>query len=224
MVSVDENITASRGADSINAILEAAATNFANNGFGGARVDQIASDAGVNKATIYYRIGDKSALYTEVLRQVLVPIADQVAENVGKTGPVDERFKVYVTTISRNIIASRHFTPIILREIASHGKNLPKEVLEQMARIIGVLKTILDQGREQGIFCPVDLLQTHMMIIGAINFYVASGPVRKKVAESGMLPPEPTGADSYLQTGERIARIILDGIRINNNPQNTKQG
>ncbi len=223
MASIAEKAIASRGADSTNAILEAAAKNFANNGFGGARMDQIASDAGVNKATIYYRIGDKSALYTEVLRQVLVPIADQVAENVGKTGPVDERFRVYVTTIARNIIASRHFTPIILREIASHGKNLPKEVLEQMTRIIAVLKTILDQGREQGIFSAVDLLQTHMMIIGAINFYVASGPVRKKMAESGTLPPEPAGSDSYLRTGEEIARIILDGIRINNNQRNKKQ-
>ena len=47
-------------------ILEAAAKHFAINGFGGARVDENALEAGVNKATLYYRIGDKAAIYDRV--------------------------------------------------------------------------------------------------------------------------------------------------------------
>jgi len=47
-------------------ILEVAKDVFAEQGFAGARVDEIARRAGVNKATLYYQIGDKKALYAEV--------------------------------------------------------------------------------------------------------------------------------------------------------------
>ena len=41
-------------------ILDAAANVFSEVGFAGARVDEIAKRAGINKAMIYYRIGDKT--------------------------------------------------------------------------------------------------------------------------------------------------------------------
>ncbi len=48
-------------------ILDAASSVFAADGFGGARVDEIARRAGVNKALLYYHVGNKQALYTAVL-------------------------------------------------------------------------------------------------------------------------------------------------------------
>ena len=51
-----------------DAILDAASAEFAERGFAGARVDEIAARAGVNKAMLYYRIGDKQTLYNAVLR------------------------------------------------------------------------------------------------------------------------------------------------------------
>lgn len=53
-----------------DAILEAATTIFAGHGFAGARVEAIAKAAGINKAMLYYRVGDKARLYElVVLRQ-----------------------------------------------------------------------------------------------------------------------------------------------------------
>jgi AcrR family transcriptional regulator len=52
-------------------ILAAAAEVFAQIGFAGARVDDIAARAGVNKAMLYYHVGDKERLYTAVLVEVL---------------------------------------------------------------------------------------------------------------------------------------------------------
>ena len=48
-------------------ILDAASAVFAELGFAGARVDDIAERAGVNKAMLYYHVGDKQALYSAVL-------------------------------------------------------------------------------------------------------------------------------------------------------------
>jgi AcrR family transcriptional regulator len=53
--------------ESIRQILDAAMEVFAEAGYEGARVDEIARRAGINKAMVYYRIGDKKTLYQEVI-------------------------------------------------------------------------------------------------------------------------------------------------------------
>jgi TetR/AcrR family transcriptional regulator len=51
------------------ALLNAAEEVFAENGFDGARVDEIARRAGYNKSLLFQYFGDKLALYSEVIRQ-----------------------------------------------------------------------------------------------------------------------------------------------------------
>ncbi len=52
-------------------ILTAAFKEFATYGFAGARVDEIARRAGINKRMLYHYFGDKEALFREVLRRKL---------------------------------------------------------------------------------------------------------------------------------------------------------
>ena len=60
-------------------ILDAATDIFAEAGFNGALMDEIARRAGVNKAMIYYHIGAKEALYAEVLHGVIGHVADSIS-------------------------------------------------------------------------------------------------------------------------------------------------
>lgn len=56
------------GRDTRRRILDAAAAQFAGSGFGGARTQAIADEAGVNKAMLYYHFADKEALYVAALK------------------------------------------------------------------------------------------------------------------------------------------------------------
>jgi AcrR family transcriptional regulator len=51
------------------AILAAASREFSDKGLGGARVDEIAARAGVNKALLYHYFGNKDSLFTAVLER-----------------------------------------------------------------------------------------------------------------------------------------------------------
>src|SRR5258708_26039581 len=51
-------------------LLVAARREFAQSGLAGARVDEIAARAGVNKQLVYHYFGDKDALYLAVLEWV----------------------------------------------------------------------------------------------------------------------------------------------------------
>src|SRR6202040_1979167 len=58
-------------------LLVAARREFADSGLAGARVDEIAARAGVNKQLVYHYFGDKDALYLAVLEWVYEEIWDQ---------------------------------------------------------------------------------------------------------------------------------------------------
>src|SRR5260370_9031628 len=58
-------------------LLRAARREFAQNGLAGARVDEIADRAGVNKQLVYHYFGDKDALYLAVLEWVYEEIRAQ---------------------------------------------------------------------------------------------------------------------------------------------------
>jgi AcrR family transcriptional regulator len=58
-------------------LLTAARREFANSGLAGARVDEIAARAGVNKQLVYHYFGDKDALYLAVLEWVYEEIRTQ---------------------------------------------------------------------------------------------------------------------------------------------------
>ncbi len=58
-----------------DAILVAAEAAFAEHGFSGARIDDIAAASGFNKTLIFRHYGDKLGLYTEVLKRIDEEIA-----------------------------------------------------------------------------------------------------------------------------------------------------
>src|SRR5258708_12537991 len=64
-------------ADTRRKLLTAARREFAKNGLAGARVDEIADRAGVNKQLVYHYFGDKDALYLAVLEWVYEEIRTQ---------------------------------------------------------------------------------------------------------------------------------------------------
>lgn len=62
-------------------ILDAAERRFAERGFAGVSVREIASDAGLkNQASLYHHFRNKKALYEAVLTRGITPIIDMVAE------------------------------------------------------------------------------------------------------------------------------------------------
>jgi AcrR family transcriptional regulator len=79
--------------ESVHRIHEAAMSVFAEEGYSGARVDEIAKRAGLNKAMIYYRIGDKLALYTEVIHSLFGEIGAAIKGNIPNDASPEESLR-----------------------------------------------------------------------------------------------------------------------------------
>lgn len=151
-------------------ILAAAVHEFAEGGFAGATMDQIARKAGVNKATIYYHIGDKQALYAAVLHDVFGQIAQSILQDAGKAATPMEKLKIYFSTIERTIFEHPDIPRIMLREIASRGEHLPHIVISDFIQIFLKLSGILQEGEQQGLFVKTSPIIVHFMTVGPFIF------------------------------------------------------
>ena len=103
-------------------ILMAARAVFAENGYSGTHVDEIAERAGVNKATLYYQIGDKDTLYANVIHQVLGNTAQNIAEAVAKVNIRKKSSKPIYNYIANTVDKNPELPPIMMREIASAAR------------------------------------------------------------------------------------------------------
>src|SRR5579863_1441723 len=74
-----QNVPAStdRSSETRARILEAALREFSSLGMAGARMDQIAAAAGVNKALLYYHFDSKENLYAAALEMIAAKVRDR---------------------------------------------------------------------------------------------------------------------------------------------------
>lgn len=186
-------------------ILTAAARLFAEKGFEGARVDEIAKEAGVNKATLYYQIGDKRALYETIITRVITRMAEEIGEDTARAETATERLQQFIESIARHTGTARQFAPIMLREIADGGRHLPDSALRQMGRILNLLSGILESGREQGEFRCVNPLITHMLIIGSLMVYNSNEPIRSRISAQGHSRVD---NDHFISTEEAVDHVV----------------
>jgi len=165
--------------ESIHRILDAAMEVFAEVGYEGARVDEIAKRAGVNKAMIYYRIGDKKTLYEEVIHNVFGDTAERISENIQDAQSPEEKFKIYIANIAKTMSQHPSFPRIMMREVASGWTNFSEAVVKDIAGILVIIKDIIDDGVKKGVFIDINPIVVHLMTIGTMLLFNLSMPVRK---------------------------------------------
>ncbi|MEO6487110.1 MAG: TetR/AcrR family transcriptional regulator [Thermoanaerobaculia bacterium] len=202
--------------DTRERILAAAAGVFAAHGFAGARIDDIAEKAGINKAMLYYHVGDKDKLYAAVLGETVDRAFATLDQSTRGLPTPAAKLENILETIAAFGTSNRWFVPIMLREISSGGRTLPDEMLPRMARIFRVVAEALAEGVESGAFRRTDPLLTHVSLIGTLMFLIASEPVRERLSRAAGLPVvNHTSAD----LAKHIGSLFLHGVLISPAPK-----
>jgi AcrR family transcriptional regulator len=178
---ISQSVESKRG-KTIRRILDAAAKSFSESGFEGARMDEIAKQAKINKAMIYYHIGDKKALYAEVLHDIIGNAAEHLMGNLDENQSPEQKLKYYINALTRTMDQNPLLAPIMMREQASGGQNLPEIIAGDFASIIGMVTNILEEGAKQGVFIKTTPFIIYSLVTGGVMFYKGSYPVRSRYA------------------------------------------
>jgi len=158
-------------------ILDVATREFADQGFAGARVDEIAARTRTTKRMLYYYFGSKERLFIAVLERAYATIraAEQTIE-VDHLGPAAAIRRLAELTFDHHeshpdfirlvSIENIHRAEHIAGHSALAGQNTPAiELIEQ----------ILARGRRDGSFArDIDAVDLHMMISAFCVFRIAN--------------------------------------------------
>ena len=194
-----------------DAVFDSAATRFAKGGFDGVSVDDIARDAGVNKAMIYYHFADKLALYRAVLADGLGKMGAIVAAIASSIDAPATKLDRFIEAFVRMTETRPWMPALMLREIAEGAPRLDVDTMAHMRVVISSFAAILKQGQESGVFRRVHPILAYESVVGPIIINaarerVAAQPSRQK-DDFPMLVP--ISHDAVIAHGQETARRML---------------
>jgi AcrR family transcriptional regulator len=180
--------TAARGEQTRAALLRSARNIFARKGFDGGSVRAITRQAGTNLGAITYHFGSKRALYEEVLRAGLAPLADRLEALAGEPGTASDRLERVVDAFLDHLGANPDLPRLLLQEVAS-GKRPPPAVLQILQRNIRHVTSILAEGHGDGSLRKADPLLSAVSIASQPIYLSIMAPVLREATGLDLRDP-----------------------------------
>ncbi|WP_329046760.1 TetR family transcriptional regulator [Amycolatopsis sp. NBC_01488] len=173
-------------------ILAVATREFADKGYTGARVDEIAARTSTTKRMIYYYFGGKEQLYLAVLEKAYLTIrALEKHVDVERLDPEDALRQLAALTFDHHE-ANPDFIRLVSIENIHRAEHLAQsEILPGLADpALGGITRILQRGREAGRFrADADALDVHMVISSFCVFRLANRHTFQAIFSRDLLDP-----------------------------------
>jgi AcrR family transcriptional regulator len=141
-------------------ILDAATRVFAEKGFAGATISDIAEKAGIAEGSIYNYFKNKNDLLVSLPRQMIEPTITNVSARMSMTG-VAERLtpEQMLTMVAKNIIGTIRQNAPVFRALVSALPSMKQAQREKYLNQVvmyatGVLETYFVEQIKLGVFCP----------------------------------------------------------------------
>lgn len=182
-----------RSADTRAKILDAAVQEFSRNGLAGARMDQIAASAGVNKALLYYHFDSKENLYLAALEMSASRTRDMAMAVFLRDCSAGERVLRTALNHFDRIVAQTEFQSLMQQEMVRlhKGESGAMELLVKrvFAPMIAMYQSMVREGIATGELIEVDWLQIHLASLGTNVFYFLSSHVWRLLEEFDPFAP-----------------------------------
>jgi len=178
---------AERSAETRERILEASLSEFSANGLAGARTEQIAVAAGVNKALLYYYFESKEKLYAATLEMVSARVRDRsMAVFLRNASPGERLLRAALDHFDR-ILTQREFQSLMQQEMMRLQKGeegfLPLLAKRVFSPLQAMYQSMVREGVESDELIDADWLQIELAALGANVFYFLSAPMRRLMME-----------------------------------------
>lgn len=143
---------AERAADRRQAIIDAAFETFVEQGYAATRLDDVARRARVAKGTIYLHFRDKQALFEELVRSAIVPLASRLSAPPPPTGSIREVLENFATNFVREVTTTRRGA--IVRLVIAEGPRFPAIAdfyyREVVSRGLAGMRALIELGIARG--------------------------------------------------------------------------
>jgi AcrR family transcriptional regulator len=182
-------------------ILDAAAKVFRARGFVGARLTDIATEAGLQAGSLYYHFDSREALVEEVMWAGQVRVEHFVRQRLADLGedasPID-RIRTAMSAHLLAVLASTDATSASIKMIGQVPPDIRERLLAGQRAYGDLWRELLNSAAEAGLVRDgLDLSIVRMTIMGSLNWSVEWYHVERG-------NPEKIAAD--------MATVMLDGL------------
>jgi TetR/AcrR family transcriptional regulator len=193
--------------DTVERILAAAESLFAEHGFDAVSMSAIGEAAGVSKANVFHHFISKNDLYLAVLRNACRDAVQHLDDLSSDEAALTERLTQFARAHLVNLLDHAQVARLMLRELLSdnprQGQELAEKVYgEKFSRFVAILRT----GQKAGeLRADIDPAMVATVLLGANVFFFESREVLRHF-------PDVTFTQQPERYSTMLADILLHGI------------
>lgn len=207
------------GGDTEKRILAAARQEFIAKGLGGARMQAVATSAGVNKALLHYYYRSKENLYQKVLEDTIGAVWGSIAKEFRNQDPaqgLEPLLRTAVSTYVRVLAANPEFPLFMFRELANASPALAASLPAVVRGFHDVPTTLIKALQEEiraGRIKPIPPIHFFMNMMGmTVSTFLIMPMVQRLGPGMGIhIDFDQAFIEARIQS---ITDTMLNGIRV----------
>lgn len=164
-------------------IFEAAREVFQAKGLEGARMQEIADRADINKSMLHYYYRSKEKLFEKVYKLSIIKLIPQVAGLLNRDLPLDQKIRLFVTKYIEIIKANPDIPLFVLHEMNKNPGRLKTFMLHEIGKKVQPFIEQIEEERKKGntIDLPAEQVLVNMMSLMLFPFIAR--PVIQSILE-----------------------------------------
>ncbi len=191
-------------------ILNAAKNVFQKKGMAGARMQEIADKAGINKALLHYYYRSKQLLFEAVFYQAFKIIAPKLGAVLNADIPLFEKIQQFSHGYINFVIEHPYLPSFIIHELNQNPEFAKKLIDHERFPNINVFKNQVEESAEKGIILPITAEQLFINIMSLTVFPFVGAPLLK-----GFTKLNDADYKALIETRKTaVADFIINAIKI----------
>ncbi|AMC11458.1 TetR family transcriptional regulator [Lutibacter profundi] len=160
-------------------ILNAAKRVFQHKGMEGARMQEIADEAGINKAMLHYYYRSKQLLFEAVFKKAFSMLAPQLNEIINSDLSICEKIRSFSNNYISFVIKHPYLPNFIIQELNRSPEFIQKLLAEKHFPNIEKFKKQVNDKVAEGIIRPIKAEQLFINILALNIFPFIGAPLLK---------------------------------------------
>ncbi|UMB52885.1 TetR/AcrR family transcriptional regulator [Lutibacter sp. A64] len=192
-------------------ILNAAKVIFERKGMDGARMQEIADEAGINKALLHYYYRSKQLLFEAVFKNAFLMLAPQLNKILNSNDSLNDKIKGFTKNYISFIIKHPYLPNFIINELNRSPEFVQKFISEKHFPNIQKFKQQVTENVNDGKIRPIKAEQLFINIMALNIFPFVAAPLLK-----GFLSID--NNDDYRQLMEErtteVSNFIINALKV----------
>ncbi len=196
--------------DTEQKILDAATAVFQTKGMDGARMQEIADKAGINKAMLHYYYRSKQKLFEAVFKTAIAIVAPKLREIIDKDEPLFDKIRHFTDNYISLISKHAYIPTFIIHELNRNPQILKTTFNQEFGSSFDKMKAQINQMVEKGEIRPIKPEHLILNVVGMSIFPFVAKPIFKAVLQKD----DPAYQALLQERKEHVADFIIHSIKL----------